>query len=94
MNRGVNVTKEVFNKPFYLIAKYDLGRLVGFVKIGDNKEEIMKLFDERYMWKPNTLGVTEESYQLLECNAKEIMNDQQVLERIKNNNYEKSGKYE
>jgi len=85
---GVIMTKEVFNKPFYLIAKYELSRLVGFVKIGDDKEEIMRLFDERYMWKPNTLGVTEESYQSLECNAKEIMNDQQFLERLKSGKYE------
>lgn len=82
------MTKEVFNKPFYLIVKYDLSGLVGFVKIGDDKEEIMKIFDERYMWKSNTLGITEESYQLLECNAKEIMNDRQVLERLKSGKYE------
>lgn len=51
-----------YNKPFYLIAKYWLGNLQGFIKIGDDKEEIMKIFDERYVWKPETLGVTEESY--------------------------------
>lgn len=81
------MTREVFEKPFYLIAKYNLGQLEGFVKIGDDKEEIMKIFDERYMWKPNTLGVTEDSYQLLECTAKEIMNDRQVLERLRNNGF-------
>lgn len=64
------------NKTFYLIAKYWLGDLEGFIKIGDDKEEITKLFEEKYMWKPNTLGVTEESYELLEVNAKIIMTDQ------------------
>ncbi len=79
------MTRKVFEKTFYLIAKYDLSGLIGFVKIGDDKEEIMKIFDERYMWYPNTLGVTEYSYQLLECTAKEIMNDKEVLERLKGN---------
>lgn len=31
------------------------------------------------MWKENTFGITEESYQLLEVNAKEIMNDRSYL---------------
>ena len=63
-----------YNKPFYLIAKYWLGNLQGFIKIGDDKEEIMKIFDEKYVWTSGTLGVTEESYELLEVNAKVIMN--------------------
>ena len=63
-----------YNKPFYLIAKYWLGNLQGFITIGDDKEEIMKIFDEKYVWTPGTLGVTEESYELLEVNAKVIMN--------------------
>lgn len=77
------MTKEVFEKPFYLITKYDLSGLQGFVKIGDDREEITKLFEDRYMWKPNTMGVTEESYQLLECNAKEIMNDRTNLDSLR-----------
>lgn len=74
------MTKKSLEKTFYLIAKYNLGQLEGFVKIGDDKEEITKLFEDRYVWKPNTLGVTEWSYQLLEVNAKEIMNDRYYLE--------------
>lgn len=73
------MTKKTLEKTFYLIAKYWLGELEGFVKIGDDKEEITKLFEERYMWRENTLGVTEASYQLLEVNAKELMNDQQLI---------------
>lgn len=64
------------NKTFYLIARYWLGDLQGFIKIGDDKEEIMKLFEEKYMWKPNTLGIMEESHKLLAVNAKVIMTDQ------------------
>ncbi len=73
------MTKIDFNKTFYLIARYWLGDLQGFIKISDDKEEIMKLFEERYMWKPNTLGITEESYDLLEVNAKIISTDQDLM---------------
>lgn len=72
--------KKSLEKTFYLIAKYHLGELEGFIKIGDDKEEITKLFQERYCWKENTFGITEESHQLLEVNAKEIMNDRVYLE--------------
>ena len=61
------------NKTFYLIAEYWLGDLRGFIKIGDDKKEIMKLFEEKFMWKPNTIGITETSHKLLEVNAKEIL---------------------
>ena len=64
------------NKTFYLIAKYWLGDLQGFIKIGDDKEEITRLFEEKYMWKPNMLRITEESYKLLAVNAEIIMTDQ------------------
>ena len=73
------MTKKDLEKTFYLIAQYWLGQLEGFVKIGDNKEEITKLFEEKYMWKPNTFGITEQSHQLLEVKAKEIMNDTQLI---------------
>ena len=43
----------------------------------------MKIFDERYMWKPNTLGITENSYELLECNAKVIMTDKDYLNKLR-----------
>lgn len=77
------MSKIDLNKTFYLIASYWSGDFWGFIKIGDDKEEIMKLFEERYMWKDNTFGVTEESYKLLEVNAKEIMTDQDYLNRRK-----------
>lgn len=34
------MSKIDLNKPFYLIATYWLGELQGFIKIGDDKEEI------------------------------------------------------
>ena len=73
------MTKIDFNKTFYLIARYWLGDLQGFIKIGDDKEEIMKLFEERYMWKPNTFGITEASYDLLEVNAKVLATDKDII---------------
>lgn len=38
------------------------------------KEEIEKIFLDKYAWLPGSFGVTEQTYQLLEVNAKEIMN--------------------
>lgn len=68
------MTRKDLEKTFYLIAKYWLGELQGFVKIGDDKEEIMQLFKDKYEWNnKNNFGVTEESYQLLEVNAKELL---------------------
>ncbi len=79
------MTSKVFEKKFYLIAWYEMGQLRSFVKIGDDKEEIIKIFDDKYMWKPNAMGVTEYSYQLLECTAKEIMNDRTYLDNLRGN---------
>lgn len=67
------------DKPFYLIAKYWLGDIKGFIKLGDDRKEIEEIFKEKYMWKPNTFGVTEESYKLLEVNAKVIMTDLDII---------------
>ena len=69
------------DKPFYLIVNYWLGDIQGFVKLGDDRKEIEKIFQEKYMWKPNTFGVTEESYELLEVNAKVIMTDQVIIRK-------------
>lgn len=62
------------DKSFYLIAEFWLGDFQGFVKIGDDKEEIEKIFLDKYAWLSGSFGVTEQTYQLLEVNAKEIMN--------------------
>ena len=62
-------------KPFYLISEYWLGDIKGFVKLGDDKEEMKKIFQEKYAWKPNTLGVTEQSFELLELKGKVILDE-------------------
>lgn len=72
-----------YDKPFYLIAEYLLGDLRGFIKIGNDKEEIKKIFEEKYMWKPNTFGITEISHELLEVNARVIMTDQDYFNKLK-----------
>ncbi len=69
------MTRKDLEKTFYLIAKYWLGELQGFIKIGDNKEEIVKYFNEHYN---GDFGVTEESYELLEVKATEILGDNDV----------------
>lgn len=75
------MSKIDLNKTFYLIAEYWLGDLRGFIKIGDNKEEIVKLFRDKYTWKENTFGITEESHELLEVNAKVIATDQDYFKK-------------
>lgn len=68
--------KEMLEKPFYLIARYWLGDLDGFITIGDNEEEITELFNERYKSTiEHDFGVTEESYSLLKVRASEILDD-------------------
>ena len=59
------------SKTFYLIAEFWLGQFKGFIKIGDNKEEILKLFNERY--KSCDFGVTEQTFKLYEVKAKEMI---------------------
>ena len=39
--------KDLKGKTFFLIAKYWLDDLVGFVKIGDDREEIIKEFEKK-----------------------------------------------
>ena len=59
-----------YDKPFYLIAEYWLGELQGFIKIGDDREEIIKIFEDKYI---GDFGVTEQSFELLEVQAKVIL---------------------
>lgn len=70
------MSKIDLNKTFYLIAEYWLVDLRGFIKIGDNKEEIMKLFEDKYIF---SFGVTEQSFELLEVNAKVIANNRGII---------------
>ena len=69
-------TKEkLVDKPFYLIAKFWLGKFEGFIKIGDDEEEITKLFEKRYKCTDeHAFGITEESFSLLKVTATELLN--------------------
>lgn len=75
------------DKPFYLIAEYWLGDIQGFVKLGDDRKEIEKIFQEKYAWKPNTLGVTEQSFELLELKGKVILDEYGKENRYENNRF-------
>lgn len=71
------MNKGTFKKPFYLIAKYWLGKFDGFIKIGDNEEEITELFKNKYMSSPeHDFGVTEASYSLLKLSASELLDSE------------------
>lgn len=72
------------DKPFYLIAEYWLGDIQGFVKLGDDRKEIEKIFQEKYALKPNTLGVTEQSFELLELKGKVILDEYGKENRYEN----------
>lgn len=51
------------------LEKYD------FVKLENNYR------GHKYSWKENTFGITEQSHELLEVNAKVIATDQDYLEK-------------
>ncbi len=60
-------------KPLYMIAYYDMYNMMSLTGIvSDNYEEIKKIYDEKYAWKPNQMGVTEYHYEIVKINV-EIM---------------------
>lgn len=69
------------DKPFYLIAEYWLGDIKGFIKLGDDRKEIEEIFKEKYMWKPNTFGVTEERY-VITAKEYDLLNE--LIDEINN----------
>lgn len=70
--------KEIdLNKTFYVIVRYWAGNIEGFVTLGDDKEEIIKIFEERYINKETyNTEVPKAQYKLLEVNGKEILNNE------------------
>lgn len=57
----------------YVIAWYNLSEFIGITQyISDNYEEIKKIYDDNYAWKPNQVGVTEYSYKIIEIDLKEV----------------------
>ena len=54
-------------KPLYAIAYYWLGEFEGLTgDVADNYEELKKIYDEKYAWKPGYFGVTEQHYEIIE----------------------------
>lgn len=73
VNRQVDLSQ-----PIYVIASFWCGRFDGIATIfstdGDNDyEEIKKVFMDKYAWKPNQIGVTEQTYGLIRIDLKEIL---------------------
>lgn len=60
-------------KPLYMIAYYDMYNMMSLTGIvSDDYEEIKKIYDEKYAWKPNQMGVTEYHYEIVKINV-EVM---------------------
>ena len=57
------------DKIYYVIAEYWLSELRGFIKISDDKNEILELYNNRYN---GDFGVTEQSFKLYEVKFKEV----------------------
>lgn len=59
-------------RPLYAIAFYDMYDFKYITgEISDNIEEIKKIYDEKYAWKPNQVGVTEYHFEIVEVNFKQ-----------------------
>ena len=64
-------------KPLYAIAWYDMDIFMGLTGIvGDNYDEIKKIYDEKYAWKSGQIGVTEYNYRIVEISMKEVEEDE------------------
>ena len=74
----INKQKDL-SKPIYLIASYWCGVFNGITGIfsteGDKDlEEIKKQFQDKYAWKENSFGITEQSYRLIKVDLTTILN--------------------
>lgn len=73
----INVQKDL-SQPIYVIASFWCGIFKGITTVitteGDKDyEEIKKLFMEKYAWKENQIGVTEQTYRLIRIDLKEML---------------------
>lgn len=57
------------DKIYYVIAEYWLSELRGFITIGDDKSEILELYNNKYT---GDFGITEQSFKLYEVKFKEV----------------------
>lgn len=63
-------------RPLYAIAFYDMYDFKYITgEISDNIEEIKKIYDEKYAWKPNQVGVTEYHFEIVEVNFKQYLKE-------------------
>lgn len=63
-------------EKLYVIAFYDMYNFQSITgDISDSYEEIKKIYDEKYAWKPNQIGVTEYNYRIVEISMKEVKNE-------------------
>lgn len=60
-------------KPLYAIAFYDMYTFKSLTgEVSDNYDELKKIYDEKYAWKPNQIGITEYNYRIVEISMKEV----------------------
>lgn len=73
----INLQKNI-NQPIYLICRFWCGEFCEIVKFSTegkkDLEEMKKIFQEKYAWKENTFGITEQTYELIEIDLKTILN--------------------
>lgn len=63
-------------EKLYVIAFYNMYNFQSITgDISDSYEEIKKIYDEKYAWKPNQIGVTEYHYEIVEISMKEVKNE-------------------
>lgn len=79
-------------KPLYAIAFYDMCTFQSLTgEVSDNYDELKKIYDEKYAWKPNQIGVTEYHYEIIVITTK-IINKSEIDYKKKYEEYKK--KYE
>ena len=65
-------------KPLYAIAFYDMYSFQSLTgEVSDNYDELKKIYDEKYAWKPNQIGVTEYHYEIIVITTK-IVNESEI----------------
>lgn len=81
-------------RPLYAIAFYDMYDFKYITgEISDNIEEIKKIYDEKYSWKPNQVGVTEYHFEIVEVNFKQYSKEKEPNDIIKRLDYMSDNTY-
>lgn len=65
------------NQPIYIIASFWCGSFDGikmFSTEGEKDlEEMEQIFKEKYAWKENQIGITEQTYKIIKLDFSEIL---------------------